>query len=96
MRLYAILFCCLTTVAVAQTTTNRQTPTMSLTPGSTKPLLPMVSVGPIMNSGTVYYDPMDRRFYNPQRAEPDFSNLKPPPMGFHYEQQGRQIFIVRN
>jgi hypothetical protein len=44
----------------------------------------------------MYYDPEDKRFYNPQRGEPDFSNLKPPPMGSHYEIRNKEVVLVRN
>lgn len=98
MRLYLLLFACLTTVSVAQTTAPGQTPPMSMTPPSrlSPTTLPLVSVGPILNSGTMYYDPEDKRFYNPQRGEPDFSNLKPPPMGSHYEIRNKEVVLVRN
>ena len=96
MRLYPILFACVTGIAVAQTAVPGRTPPMSTTPPTRLSATPLISVVPIMNSGTIYYDPEDKRFYNPQRTEPDFSNLKPPPMGWHYEIRDKTVVIIRN
>lgn len=92
MRSYIILFACLIAPVMAQTPPMTTTPHNRPMPAVT-PIIPMA---PVMNPNTMYYYPDDRRFYNPQRADPDFSNLKPPPMGYHYELRDKEIILVRN
>lgn len=86
-------------ISLASASALAQTPTMSHTPPS-RNNIPPVSLGLIvpMNNpnNTMYYDPDDRRFYNPQRNESDFNNLKAPPMGYHYEMRDGRLEIIRN
>jgi hypothetical protein len=74
-----------------------QTPHLSPAPPSSNNIpLGLIMPVPNTNNNTIYYDPDDRRFYNPRRNEPDFDNLKVPPMGYHYELREGRAVLVRN
>jgi hypothetical protein len=80
--------------ALAQT--PHLSPAPPLRPINTPPVTLGVIVPMVNNNSMMFYDPEDRRFYNPRRNEPDFDNLKAPPMGYHYEIRDKQVVIVRN
>jgi hypothetical protein len=85
-------------ISVLSASALAQTPPMSHTPPSrNNNNIPLGLIMPVPNTNnTIYYDPDDRRFYNPQRNEPNFDNLKAPPMGYHYELREGRAVLVRN
>jgi hypothetical protein len=71
-------------------------PAPPLRSANTPPVTLGVIVPMINNTNTLFYDPDDRRFYNPRRNEPNFDDLKAPPRGYHYELREGQAVLVRN